>query len=232
MAFAGTICDYDWVGYGLYEHRNVEKYSVKLTMQKHPVSFMRGLVLFYLIFLAVFFAAAPFLTLLLYAEADLSTSLLPQLIGFCLQGAFLVVIFAVYEKRSIINAKRSQKFALRTFLSTCVRHCVAVEGRGPGEHELMLPSPAAFAEGIDAIRSQGLNAASAAKLKNIAEKNLTSMESLSVVAAQIDYYHLEVWNAVINDNRDIRDSETLAQASRATVHLLEHIQKFDELFIH
>ncbi len=208
---------------------------MKLPMQKQPVSFVRGLVLFYLIFLAIFFAAAPFLTLLLYAETDLSTSLLPQLIGFCLQGAFLVMIFAVYERRSTINSKRGHKFALRTFLSTCVRHCVAIDRdhvEDPAGADPLFPPPAAIAEGIEIIRAQGLNAASADKLKNIAERNLTSMESLAAVAAQIDYYHLEVWNSVINDNRDIRDAQTLEAASRATVHLLEHIQKFDELYIY
>ena len=203
---------------------------MKLRNRRQPVSFMRGLVLFYLIFLAIFFAAAPFLTLLLYAEADLSTSLLPQLIGFCLQGAFLVVIFAVYEKRSAINARRSQKFALRTFLSSCVRHCLTPDEEHSG-HE-MLPSPVAFAEGITTIRAHGLDTQAADELRGIAERNLNSMESLSVVAAQIDFYHLEVWNAVINDSRAIREAKTPEEVARSAVHLLENIQKFDELYIY
>jgi hypothetical protein len=191
-------------------------------------SFFKGLVTFYLIFLALFFAAAPFLTLLLYAETDLSLSLLPQLIGFCLQGAFLVIVFAIYEKRSILNNKRSHKFALRTFLSVFVTPCVE-----SGEVENgMISSPAQFAQGLDKIRAQGLEKKQANQLIQAANQNLTSMESLTALVAQIDHVHLEAWSRILQESRDIRDSENQTEIQKATVQLMENIQRFDELEIY
>ena len=203
---------------------------MKLPTQKRPVSFMKGLVLFYLIFLAIFFAAAPFLTLLLYAETDLSRSLLPQLIGFCLQGTFLVVVFALYEKRTTINTKRSQKFTLRTFLSTFVNPLLP-KSEQTNPQDFLLPSPANFSEGLDTLLNQGLNATTEANIRKVADRNLTSVESLSVVAAQIDHYHLEVWNAIIISLRKIRDTQNQQETTNSVIQLLENIRRFDELYI-
>ncbi|MBF0455162.1 MAG: hypothetical protein HQL72_10160 [Magnetococcales bacterium] len=191
-------------------------------------SFYKGLLTFYLIFLAIFFAAAPFLTLLLYAEADLSLSLLPQLIGFCLQGAFLVVVFSIYEKRSSLNSKRSHKFALRTFLSSFVTPCLE---HGHSDDEL-ISSPAHFAEGLDRLRGQGIEKRTVATLQKVAQQNVTSLESLTVLAAQIDHTHLEAWSTILQKSREIRDASDPKQSKEAIIQMLESILKFDELIIY
>jgi hypothetical protein len=188
---------------------------------------MKGLLTFYLVFLAIFFAMAPFLTLLLYAETDLSLSLLPQLIGFCLQGTFLVVVFSIYEKRSSLNSKRNHKFALRTFLSNFVNPCLE---DGPTEAGL-LPSQAMFLEELEKLQVNGLKAKTAKKIQQIAEKNTPSMETLTVIAAQVDHMHLEMWGNILDDSRNIRDAEDDKAASDATIKLLENIHQFDELDI-
>lgn len=191
-------------------------------------SFFKGLVTFYLIFLAIFFAAAPFLTLLLYAETDLSLSLLPQLIGFCLQGAFLLVVFSIYENRSTINSKRNHKFALRTFLSAFVTPCL----NSAYHDDDLLPSPAAFAEGLDTIKDGGIEGITAATLKNVAKQNVASMESLTVLAAQVDHAHLQIWASILHECRTIKNSTDDENLTDTVVQLLENIRKFDELIIY
>jgi hypothetical protein len=191
-------------------------------------SFYKGLLTFYLIFLAIFFAAAPFLTVLLYAETDLSLSLLPQLIGFCLQGAFLVVVFSIYEKRSNFKNKRSHKIALRTFLSVFINPCLE---SGPDDGELF-SSPALFEEGLEKLRSNSMDEKMATHLKQVATQNVTSMESLTVLAAQINHTHLEVWSMILHESRDIRDSVNQDETRKATIRLLENVQKFDEIILY
>jgi hypothetical protein len=195
--------------------------------QQRQNSFFKGLLTFYLIFLAVFFAAAPFLTLLLYAETDLSLSLLPQLIGFCLQGAFLVVVFSVYEKRSSLNSKRSHKFALRTFISDFVNPCMDKDLHEEG----LISSPAMFADGLEKLRNQGMEEQTVEELKQVAQQNITSMESLTVLAAQIDHVHLEIWGAILHESRNVRDSSSQQETESAVIKLLENINRFDELVI-
>lgn len=194
------------------------------------VSWLKGFFLFYLFFLVLFFAAAPFLTLWMYAQTSLTKSLLPQLIGFCLQGGFLVVVFALYEKRSVIDARRSWKFTLRTFLSPFVDRCLP-EWKNLEAGKMLLPPPSTLQLGIDTIRSQGLQPLLAKDLHEIAQRSLISMESLSVVAAQIDHIHLTTWLSIIHLTRAISVAQTQEEQVRLVVQFLEDVRKFDELYI-
>ncbi|MBF0448723.1 MAG: hypothetical protein HQL67_11025 [Magnetococcales bacterium] len=192
-------------------------------------SFVKGLLTFYLIFLAIFFAAAPFLTLWLYAEADLSLTLLPQLIGFCLQGAFLVVVFAIYEKRSTINTKRNHKFVLRTFLSSFVTPCLGAKGHAD---EGLICAPAIFANAVENLKSAGISETVSSTLKQVARQNITSMESLTVLAAQVDHFHLKIWSNILHESRSIQGSSDPVAVKEAILRLLENIRQFDELIIY
>ncbi|MBF0623002.1 MAG: hypothetical protein HQL54_13870 [Magnetococcales bacterium] len=193
------------------------------------VSFWKGLVLTYLIFLAIFFAATPFLTFLLYWETDLSTTMLPELIGFCLQGAFLVLIFGLYERRSAINAKNNQKFALRMFVSSFLHRSLSQsDNSGSGEsYPSSLPNP--FEKEINLIQQEGLTDRQAKRLRTLARLETPSLASLSAVAAGLDYAHLEAWNTILNDLRRLRDSTTLEDTSRLTLALLGSVNRFDAL---
>ncbi|MBF0379770.1 MAG: hypothetical protein HQL69_02060 [Magnetococcales bacterium] len=193
-----------------------------------PRSIFKGIITLYLIFLAIFFAVAPFLTLTLYAETDLSLSLLPQLIGFCLQGAFLVVVFSIYERRSTITSKRSNKFALRTVLSNFVNPCMGNKQIDTG----WLPSPNMLADATEKLRNKELDEHIVAELKKIAQEQINSMEALTVLVAQIDHIHIEVWGAILRDCRIIRESTNQKAISAATIELLENIQQFDELEVY
>ncbi|MBF0108949.1 MAG: hypothetical protein HQL76_07230 [Magnetococcales bacterium] len=189
------------------------------------MSFMRGLLALYLIFLVLFFAAAPFLTLWLYAEDDLSRSLLPQLIGFCLQGAFLVVVFAVYEKRTTLNAKRSHKFALRSALGSLIRPLERPDVTPPGNP----PMPLALIQ--REIMDQGLTEKMGQALGQNAQRGLVSLESLTVLAAQIDADHLEIWGGILDQLHRLATSMPAKQTNEAAIDLLDLIRDFDDLYI-
>nr|CAX83926.1 conserved uncharacterized protein [uncultured bacterium] len=194
------------------------------------VSWLKGFFLFYLFFLVLFFAATPFLTMWMYAQTSLTKSLLPQLIGFCLQGGFLVIVFALYEKRSVIDSRRSWKFTLRTFLSPIVDRCLPPWKNGSATPEPLLPPPESMQQGIEAIRERGLDPVLAAELHGIAERSLISMESLSVVAAQIDHAHLGCWMSIIHRTRAIAQAASGEEQAKLVVQLLEDVQRFDELY--
>lgn len=201
---------------------------MKLPKFGQHITFAKGVFAFYLIFLAVFFAAAPFLTLILYSQTDLTRSLLPQLIGFCLQGAFLVLVFAIYEKRSTLFTKRNHKYTLRALLSPLVSACsVASESAGVR----FLPNPVVLENILQALREHGVAEEKVLTLKKVSKENVTTLESLAIVAAQIDYLHLEAWSTIIHQLAVIRDAEQTEGMAEAAVLLFENIQKFDELSI-
>ncbi|MBF0133561.1 MAG: hypothetical protein HQL75_13370 [Magnetococcales bacterium] len=193
------------------------------------MSLMQGLVALYLIFLVIFFAAAPFLTLWLYAEADLSRSLLPQLIGFCLQGAFLVVVFAIYEKRTTMHSKRGHKFALRSAMGSLLRPLGRVhEGAAKG----VFSSPTALMQIYQDIAESGLSQGVCEEMKANALKVLVSLESLSVLAAQIDARHLEVWGVILQAIRGMGEAHSHGQVQGMVLELMDAVRDFDELYIY
>lgn len=193
------------------------------------MSFVKGLVALYLIFLVIFFAAAPFLTLWLYAEASLTRSLLPQLIGFCLQGAFLVVVFAIYEKRTTIQNKRSHKFALRSSVGSLLRPLGYVNDGGA---KGMLPSPTTLTQIQQDIAQNGLSEKLRQELEANALKILVSLESLSVLAAQIDAQHLEVWGAILHAVRRMSEVSSQEQTQEMVLEVIDAVRDFDELYIY
>ncbi|HAT50357.1 MAG: hypothetical protein HQL07_09920 [Nitrospirae bacterium] len=193
------------------------------------MSLMQGLVALYLIFLVIFFAAAPFLTLWLYAEADLSRSLLPQLIGFCLQGAFLVVVFAIYEKRTTVHGKRSHKFALRSAIGSLLRPLGRVnEGAARGG----FLAPTALMQIHQDITEGGLSQGVCEELEANALKVLVSLESLSVLAAQIDAQHLEAWGAMLQAIRGMSEAHSQGETQEMVLELIDAVRDFDELYIY
>lgn len=193
------------------------------------MSLMQGLVALYLIFLVIFFAAAPFLTLWLYAEADLSRSLLPQLIGFCLQGAFLVVVFAIYEKRTTVHGKRSHKFALRSAASSVLRPLGGVyDGAARGG---FLAPPVLMRIHQDIMES-GLSQGVCEALEANALRVLVSLESLSVLAAQIDAQHLEAWGEILHAIRGMSGVCAQGEMQEMVLELIDAVRDFDELYIY
>ncbi|MBF0623399.1 MAG: hypothetical protein HQL82_01185 [Magnetococcales bacterium] len=192
---------------------------------QQTVSFLKGLVLFYLIFLVVFFAATPFLAFWLYWETDLSTSMLPELIGFCLQGGFLVLVFALFERRSVINAKRNQKLILRSYLGSLLQRAMAPD-RNPVHG--MLPALEAFAAEREALAAGTLDPSIRTRLREALEREAVSLESLGAVAAQIDHEHLTAWSGLVECARDIRRAPDAEATDRAITALLDHIADFDQ----
>lgn len=192
------------------------------------ISFMKGLLALYLIFLVIFFAAAPFLTLWLYAEANLTKSLLPQLIGFCLQGAFLVVVFAIYEKRSSFAAKRGRKVALRISIASLTR---PMDGFDRGSTKGILSSPVGMDKIRQEIQERGISEDLAHELAANSKMVMVSLESLTVLAAQIDADHLESWGMIIYHCRRLAEAASPQETAETMLALLDTVRDFDELYV-
>ncbi|MBF0418217.1 MAG: hypothetical protein HQL86_08215 [Magnetococcales bacterium] len=204
---------------------------MRIRLLEEKVSWLKGFFLFYLFFLVMFFAAAPFLTLWLYSETSVTRTLLPQLIGFCMQGGFLVVLFALYEKRATVDTRQAWKGTLRGFLAPLVDPCLA--GWKPAEmpeHGAWWPDPPMMRAAIDTMRTQGLSAELNANLVTVARERLLAMQSLASLAAQIDHAHLAAWMELLVVLREIEHSGDREEQAQRVVRMLEIVLRFDELF--
>lgn len=187
------------------------------------MSFWKGVFALYLIFLAIFFAATPFFAVLLYRETDFSKSILPVLIEFCLLGAFLVVVLALFEKQTQLNARLRHKETLRTILASLVHWCLT--GRAPRSPLEVMADLANLGETVDRIRDEGLANGDLDQLRTYVRKELFIVESLTAVAAQIDPAHLHAWLEITSAMRALAEGTD----GQAVLHLLEQVQLFEGL---
>ncbi|MBF0588292.1 MAG: hypothetical protein HQL53_04110 [Magnetococcales bacterium] len=198
---------------------------MKRSIPSRPVSFWRGLVLFYLVFLVVFFAATPFLTVLLYWEADLSTSILPELIGFCLQGAFLVLVFALYERRSSMAVRERHKMALSAYLAAFLGRLVT---HGTGERMESDDDSSSLNPHLEKAAMKVL-AEHGDKLATRVEGEAASMAVLVSVAVSIDQKHLHAWSDIVEALRQVAENVKGAQAEGASAQLMQAVRRFADL---
>lgn len=204
---------------------------MRIRFLEEKVSWLKGFFLFYLFFLVMFFAAAPFLTLWLYSETSVTRTLLPQLIGFCMQGGFLVVLFALYEKRATVDTRQAWKRTLRAFLAPLVDPCLAAwKPVHLPENNTWWPEPPMMRAGIDALHAEGMNAELREPLRKIARERLPAMQSLTTLAAQIDHAHLAAWLELLVVLRGIEKAEDDAELDQLVIRMLETVVRFDELF--
>ncbi|MEO5366236.1 MAG: hypothetical protein H7831_07735 [Magnetococcus sp. WYHC-3] len=187
----------------------------------------RALMLSYVGLLALFIAMTPYFVLLLYREADLTLTLLPELVGFGLQGGFLVLIFVMFEQRSAMRARADQKMALRLFLGALVQR--ALGKLGPLAAADLLPIPGAFGDDLDHILREGLPPGQRSGFRERAAAEWHALVALTAVAAQIDFRHVQIWTDLAEDLRQIRESADDTALDQATIRLLARIRQFDQL---
>lgn len=194
-------------------------------MWKRGFTFWKGVVAVYLVFLVLFFAATPIFALLLYRETDFSRSVLPVLIGFCLQGIFLVVVLAIFDRQSQQQARQRNKMTLRTLLTTVVHWCLTAET--PRSALEMRAEAMQLGEIIAQFRARGMAQEECVQLIQYARRELLLLEMLSSVAANIDPPHLHAWLAIIEQVRAL--GAEMAPCPDTVLVLLEKIQEFEEL---
>lgn len=191
---------------------------------------MRGLVAIYFFFLVLFSVATPFLAIILYRGTNLSKSVLPVLIGFCIQGFFLVILFGLHQRQNRLLAMRNHKITLRTRLEAFILRSLMTK-----HSSLKLlgfsVSAASLADAVQQIELWKPDAAWHQRINVWAEEEVPIIQSLAYIAAQIDYEHLETWNILVADVRGIRDAADLPSMSSAWISLMQHVCKFDQLII-
>lgn len=174
------------------------------------------------------------LCLFLYAGGSFRDNILPELIGFSLEGIFFVILFTIYEKyreqRSRLREKESLKKSLRSFLSLLLYWACPVDSKLTAD--FAFATPASLSKLITDLKCQGgFGDVQALFLKDIAKREASSFEAMLPVAAAVGCRYLEVWNRIINNLKGIRDSSTESECYDALIQLLNFLSEFDDLTI-
>lgn len=172
--------------------------------------------------------------LFLGAGGSFRDSVLPELIGFSLDGIFFVILFTLYEKyreqKTRLHEKESLKKSLRNFLSLLLYWACPVDSKLNTDFSFSMT--ASLPSLITDLKSRDEFTDVQAKfLKDIATREASSFEALLPVAAAIGHKHLEIWNLIINNLKAIRDSSAEDDCYDALMQLLSFLSIFDELKI-
>lgn len=200
-----------------------------ITIRKERFSILKGMMVFYLFLLVIFFAVTPFLAMLLYWETDFSRSMLPVLIGFCLQGIFLVMVFAIYQYDTTMKSRQNNKLLLRGMITPLLHAALAQEGQTSHSTLGGMPAPGHLAQAIEALRNGTLPESSQERLRHLFTRSAYALESMTAVAVQIDAQHMAAWTSIFTALNAFEEAEEAPARQAAVIQLLERAQWFDEL---
>jgi hypothetical protein len=161
-------------------------------------------------------------------------NLVPELIGFCLEGFFLVGLFSVIQRRQERDRKEELRNSLRGALREILSH---LDLAMLGEHASPAPSlalegdPRMVATLILNLNSIELDVESMRNIKSAAARNLTTVHDLIPVAAQLSAEHMRWWLSITDSVRHLSEATDKAGVSFAAHRFLANLGDFDELSV-
>lgn len=165
-------------------------------------------------------------------DGPVYNSLVPELIGFCLEGFFLIGLFSLIQRRR----ERERRFELRQSLRGALREILSYldiglleENAEPADSRALEEDPRMVVTLIVKLAENPLELDAMARLKVVAERNLSTVHDLIPVAAQLSAKHMRWWLAITDSVRTIAEASDRAAVGLALHQFLANLGEFDEL---
>lgn len=184
----------------------------------------------------VFFGIGGFWLLFLFldraTEGSVNDNLIPELIGFCLEGFFLIGLFSLIQSRRDRERRedlwQSLRGALRELLSYLDIGLLS-ESVEPAESLALEQDPAIVRQLQQKLATRELDIDVMTTLKSVAGRNLATVHDLIPVAAQLSAAHMRWWLAITDSVRMITEAKDREAINYALNHFLANLGEFDEL---
>ena len=165
-------------------------------------------------------------------DAAFRENLLPELIGFCLEGFFLVGLFTFvqqlrdyYRRRELWLNLRS---ALRDFLSHLDLAFLAPNAE-PAKTSDLETQPAVVEKLTRSLDESHLDIDTLVALKKVAITTLPLSRDLTNIAAQLSTRHMRCWIAIVAAINLLAEADTREELERPLNELLSRLAEFDAL---
>jgi len=165
-------------------------------------------------------------------DGPIYDSLVPELIGFCLEGFFLIGLFSLIQRRR----ERERRHELRQSLRGALREILSYldiglleEDAEPADSKALEEDPRMVATLIIKLAENPLELDAMTRLKAVAERNLTTVHDLIPVAAQLSADHMRWWLAITDSVRHLAEATDRSAVALATHQFLAKLGEFDEL---
>ena len=165
-------------------------------------------------------------------EGAFKSSLLPELIGFCLEGFFLVGLFSLIQRRQQRDRKNELRQSLRGALREILSHldiALLKEHTEPASSQSLDADPTLVDTLLKKLGKNPPNLASMLNMKKAAERNVSTMHDLIPVAAQLSADHMRWWLAIAESVRSLSEATDSSGINFSAHKFLVNLEEFDGL---
>lgn len=159
-------------------------------------------------------------------------NLMPELIGFCLEGFFLVGLFSLIQRR----LERDRKHELRQSLRGAVREILShldvallEENAEPASTQSLDQDPRLVRTLFGKLHNSELDLNSMRNIKEAAARNFSTMHDLIPVAAQLSANHMRWWLAIAESVRRLSEATDRTGVNFAAQKFMKNLGEFDQL---
>jgi len=166
-----------------------------------------------ILFVIGFILLLVLLVLFNQSGAGFVDSMVPELIGFCLEGIFFIGLFSMYQHRRELNRKRQLSRSLRGFLGVFLNemntgiHCQSFK---PIENpEELNYSHQGIERLANNINNCSINANTIKSLHKLSNDEMGALENLLPVAAELSADHMIIWHQILENVKNLGKLECL-----------------------
>ncbi|TDG13329.1 hypothetical protein E2F43_07235 [Seongchinamella unica] len=166
------------------------------------------------------------------AEGAFQDNLLPELIGFCLEGFFLVGLFSLIQRRLERDRKQELRQSLRGALRDVLSHldvALLEQNAEPASSQALEHDPQVVATLFKKLNTVELDLHNMARLKSCADHSYGVTRDLIPVAAQLSPEHMRWWLAITESVRHLSEAADRASVQFAAHKFLINLGEFDQL---
>ncbi|MEM9385202.1 MAG: hypothetical protein AAGA68_09095 [Pseudomonadota bacterium] len=164
--------------------------------------------------------------------AAVHENLLPELIGFCLEGFFLVGLLTFVQQLREMDRRRelwlSLRGALRDFLSHLDLAYLDADAE-PATTRDLETQPRVVLRLMDSMQKMELDTDTLVEVKRVAISTLPMAQDLIDIAAQLSTGHMRWWIAIVESIKHLAEADTREGVERPLYALLQHLSEFDSL---
>ena len=165
-------------------------------------------------------------------EGAFQNNLLPELIGFCLEGFFLVGLFSLIQLRLERDRKNELRLSLRGALREILSHldiALLEENAEPASSLSLDQDPKVVKDLFVKLHQSDLDVRDLVNLKEAAARNINTMHDLIPVAAQLSADHMRWWLAIADSVRNLSEATDKSSVNFAAQKFLMNLGEFDLL---
>lgn len=165
-------------------------------------------------------------------EASVRENLLPELIGFCLEGFFLVGLLTLVQRLRENHHRRELKLSLRSALRDFLSHldlAFLEPDAEPATTQDLESEPRVVLRLIRHMEELELDAESMLALKRTAIYTLPLAHDLINIAAQLSAGHMRWWIDIVESIKKLAEAESREGVEQPVYALLIGLSEFDAL---